>query len=244
MVYVPAGPFLMGTDDTDADNLALEQGFPTPWYVDEHPLHRVKLPAFYIDKFEVTNERYLEFVKAANRAAPDHWVQGRVPDGKARLPVVYVNWYDAEAYCKWAGKRLPTEAEWEKAARGSEGLNYPWGTTFDPSRASIAGAAVMLTGPVEVGRYETGKSPYGAYDMIGNVWEWTDSWYMPYPGNGYKSEYFGQNLKVNRGVSFMSVGHFGGEDYQKVSSIVARAAFRSYDLPLSRMADIGFRCAK
>jgi formylglycine-generating enzyme required for sulfatase activity len=244
MVLVPAGTFKMGTDQEDTDQKAMAAGFPRPWYEDEHPLQELWLPAFYIDRYELTNEKYSRFVHAVSHHPPEDWVNGTFPVEKGRFPVVLVNWYDANDYCKWAGKRLPTEAEWEKAARGPDGLLYPWGNTFDPKRAHIATESVMLDLPVPVGSYENGKSPYGAYDMIGNVWEWTDSWYQPYRGNTADNPQFGQKLRVTRGLSFMSVGHFESGDYQDVSSIVARASFRSFDYPSSRLSDVGFRCAK
>lgn len=244
MVLVPAGEFLMGTDEVDTQHEGIEHGLPRPWYEDEHPLHRVKLGAFYIDATEVTNEAYAEFAKQLQRRTPDDWPEGKIPDGKANFPAAFVNWFDAEAFCRWKEKRLPTEEEWEKAARGPDGLKYPWGNLFDPSRAHIAREAVMIASSVAVKEFENGRSPYGAYDMIGNVWEWTDSWYEGYPGNQSQNEYFGRVFRVTKGLSFMGVGHYSPETYQRVASIIARASFRSYDDPLTRLTDLGFRCAK
>jgi formylglycine-generating enzyme required for sulfatase activity len=244
MVRVPAGEFLMGTDDVDAENEALDFGLPHPWYEDEHPLHRVNLPSFFIDATEVTNDLYKKFVEATRHPLPDDWANGTYPGGKAKFPVAYVNWFDADAYCRWAGKRLPTEEEWEKAARGPDSLKYPWGNLFGSAPANIAKGPVMVASAVAVGQYEGGKSPYGAYDMIGNVWEWTDSWYRPYPGNDSRNENFGRVFRSTRGLSFMGVGHYPGETYTKVASIIARASFRSYDYPNSRLTDLGFRCAR
>lgn len=244
MVRVPAGEFLMGTDDVDADNKALDHGLPHPWYEDEHPLHRVNLPSFFMDVTEVTYEQYKKFADATRHPLPEDWTSGTYPAGRARFPVAYVNWFDAEAYCRWAGKRLPTEEEWEKAARGPDSLKYPWGNFFAPAPANVAKGAVMIASSVAVGQYKDGKSPYGAYDMIGNVWEWTDSWYRAYPGNNARNENFGQVFRVTRGLSFMGVGHYSGEAYTEVASIIARASFRSYDFPTSRLTDLGFRCAR
>ena len=244
MVFVPAGEFLMGTDEADRDNEALEYGLPHPFYEDEHPLRRVNLPAFYIDAHEVTNEPYQRFLQTTSRPLPDDWTGGRYPEGQAKFPVAYVNWFDADEYCRSLGKRLPTEEEWEKTARGPEGLKYPWGNLFDPARANIAKGPVMIASAVAVGQYEQGKSPYGAYDMIGNVWEWTGSWYRPYPGNPAANEAYGQVFRVSRGLSFMGVGHYPGDAYLRVASVIARASFRSYDFPTSRLTDLGFRCAK
>jgi formylglycine-generating enzyme required for sulfatase activity len=244
MVLVPAGDFMMGTDEADQDDEALSFGLPQPWYEDEHPLHKVNLPGFYIDRYEVTRTRYAKFIKATELPPPPEWAEGTYPSGTDNLPVVYVSWFEAAAYCQWAGKRLPTEEEWEKAARGPRGRKYPWGDTFKPDFANIADGSKMSGSPVSVGRYESGKSPYGVYDMIGNVWEWVDGWYGPYAGNQAKNENFGKNLRVMRGLSFMAVGHYPPAAYLRVSSIVARAAFRSYDVPGARLPDVGFRCAK
>ena len=244
MVLVPSGPFLMGTNEVDKEEYALSVGFPHPWYEDEQPLRKVHLPAFTIDLYEVSNGDYGKFVKASNRTPPRDWTNGDHPEGRGRFPVIYVNWYEADAYCRWLGKRLPTEAEWEKAARGTEGQLYPWGNEFDPKLANIARAAVMMASNVAVGQYEKGRSPYGVYDMIGNVWEWTDSLYEPYPGSTAMNENFGRGLYITRGLSFMSVGHFDLKQHGEVSAIVARTSFRSYDQPTSRLADVGFRCVQ
>ena len=244
MILVPGGEFLMGTDRVDSDEDALEHGLPQPWYVDEQPLHRVNLPPFYIDTYEVTNKQYKSFLSSAKRQIPIDWQNGDPPPGKESFPVTFVHWFDADAYCQSLEKRLPTEQEWEKAARGAESLLYPWGNLFDPSFANIAKGAVSNASAVGVGLYEEGKSPYGNYDMIGNVWEWTGSWYRPYPGNTSSNDKFGQIFRVTRGLSFMGIGHYSSEEYLHVASIISRVSFRSYDYPTSRLADVGFRCAK
>ncbi len=243
MVLIPAGPFLMGTDEVDTDQEALSVGFPHPWYEDEHPLRTIDLPAFYIGQYEVTNTEYQEFVKAGYHPPPD-WVNGAFPAGRAALPVVYVSWYEAMDYCRWRQMRLPTEAEWEKAARGPKGLKYPWGDVFDPARANIATGPSLAGSTRAAGQYDAGTSPYGVYDMIGNVWEWTDSWYQPYSGNRAVNENFGTTYRVNRGLSFMSIGHIPADQALRVVSIIARASFRSYDYPNAQVADVGFRCAQ
>jgi formylglycine-generating enzyme required for sulfatase activity len=214
MVLVPAGEFIMGS--TPADIASLLRRHPKAESAirqDETPQHRVFLEAFYIDKYEVTNARFQQFVQTTGyrtqaeregggkiRTGEKTWVQvpdatWRAPRGKGSSiagleahPVVQVSWHDAKAYCTWAGKRLPTEAEWEKAARGTDGRLYPWGNELDGTRANFCDrncpfawkdAAVddgyRATAPV--GSYEVGKSPYGAYDMAGNVWEWVADWY-------------------------------------------------------------------
>jgi formylglycine-generating enzyme required for sulfatase activity len=244
MVLIPAGEFVMGTDEVDQNEEALALGLPKPWYEDEHPRHRVKLSGFYIDRYEVTNVLYAEFIRATDIPPPSDWIDGTYDPEKAKFPVIYVSWYEAAAYCQWAKKRLPTEAEWEKAARGPRGLKYPWGNTFIPDVANIARTPEMAGSPVAVGRYKAGKSPYGVYDLVGNVWEWVDSWYEPYAGSSAQDSHFGGNFRVMRGLSFLAVGHYPPAAYLKVAAIVARASFRSYDLPDVRLPDVGFRCAR
>ncbi len=148
MVLVPAGEFYFGPDRV-----------------------KLTLPDFYIDRFPVTNAEYKKFVEATGAPEPTHWRRGTWPEGKADHPVVNVTWEQAAAYAEWAGKRLPTEEEWEKAARGTDGREWPWGSTFDPSRCNTNESGIWDTTPV--GKYSpAGDSPYGAADMAGNVWEW------------------------------------------------------------------------
>ncbi|GKS60010.1 hypothetical protein YTPLAS18_35370 [Nitrospira sp.] len=175
MILIPAGSFPMGVPPGDRDGGR-----------DEYPRHEVVLDAYYLDKFEVTNGQYIEFVRATNHRVPQHpkdssrnlWQKGMMPESVADRPVINVDWYDAEAYCKWAGKRLPTEAEWEKAARGGDDRRFPWGNV-EPT-AKHLNYLQKWTGEktlMPVGSYEAGKSPFGLYDMAGNVWEWVNDWY-------------------------------------------------------------------
>ena len=171
MVLVPAGAFTYGFDQGEIRSLL--RRLKAPWdaniYPYEFPRQTKSLPAFYIDRFEVTNELYAKFVRATKHR-PSRYA--RYPQLNApRQPVVGVGWADAEAYCAWAGKRLPTEEEWEKAARGTDGRRWPWGDDADAQRFN--GRASENFAPVEVGRYPKGNSPYGAADMAGNVWEMT-----------------------------------------------------------------------
>ena len=162
MVLVPAGEFTMG------GNAAVE----------EKPVHQVSLDAFYIDKYEVTVEQYANFLHTTSHHAPPEWkVMNQPPHQKH--PVVMMDWTDANAYCHWAEKRLPTEAEWEKAARGTDGRMYPWGDDVPTPKRANYGKKKWdnHTSLQPVGTVEDGKSPYGAYDMAGNVWEWTSDWY-------------------------------------------------------------------
>jgi formylglycine-generating enzyme required for sulfatase activity len=241
MVTVPSGEFIMGTDEVDTEDKATEYGITKPWFMDEHPAHQVQLPAFYMDRYEVTNAQYREFLQQTGRRPPPDWAGGNYPGGKDRHPVVHVTWDDASAYCLWAGKRLPTEAEWEKAAHGTDGRKYPWGNEFDGGRANLNGQIGTTT---PVGQYENGKSPYGVHDMAGNVWEWTADWYGPYPGNDYQHPMFGQKVRVVRGNSWAPVGHYPPEAVNEIKAHYSRTAFRLFMTPDSFVNDVGFRCAK
>ncbi|HEY5649578.1 MAG TPA: formylglycine-generating enzyme family protein [Nitrospiria bacterium] len=241
MVAVSGGSFTMGTNQTDADGKAAELGISKPWYADENPAHRIDLPTFFIDVHEVTNAAYRTFAQETGRRPPQHWAGGQVPEEIGSHPVTHVSWDDANAFCLWAEKRLPTEAEWEKAARGPNGSLYPWGNQFKATAANI-NAQIGTTTPV--GRYEEGKSPYGAYDMVGNVWEWTATWYAPYPGGTYESQLFGEKVRVLRGNSWAGLGHFSKEDTDTVKAYYSRAGHRLFLQPQGRLNDVGFRCVK
>jgi formylglycine-generating enzyme required for sulfatase activity len=215
MVLVPAGEFIMGADDAEADD-------------DERPVARTFVPAFWIDRLEVTNARYRRCMEAGACTPP---IAGPVRDpARADHPVALTSWQQAVAYCRWAGKRLPTEAEWEKAARGGDGRRYPWGDGFDAGRAAAAGAA----GTSAVGRHPAGASPYGVLDLAGNVWEWTSSLYRPYPydpGDG-REDGHARGARVNRGGSW----YYGPRHLRTTYRATADHMYR-------RVADLGFRCA-
>lgn len=216
MVLVPAGPFRMGAED----------GSP-----DEKPAHRVTLPAFYIDRNEVTNEEYARFVAATGHAPPPDW-PGAQPDPKRlRHPVVNVSWFDANAYARWAKKRLPTEAEWEKAARGPDGRMLPWGNTWEPKNAVMQQGRDRALEPV--GGRPGGASPCGALDMIGNAWEWTADWYRAYPGNAVPSVHYGEKYRVVKGG--------GAIDFYPPTN-AQRASVRGRIQPFGRYDSVGFRC--
>ncbi len=239
-VLIPAGPFTMGTNEEDAEQKALKYGIIKPWFEDERPAHQVSLRAFYIDQYEITNEKFQLFVRKSSHRPPPYWREDRFPEGTGQLPVVMVSWYDARDYCIWEGKRLPTEAEWEKAAR-PDSRQYPWGNSFDPDRVNTGGIRGGLT---KVGSYPNGASPHGVMDLIGNVWEWTADWYAPYPESSYEADDYGETRKVLRGSSWATVGHYPAEIVKDIIAHNSRGSFRLYADPHTKLNDIGFRCAK
>ncbi len=250
MVWVPAGEFTMGSTDVQIA-VALRV-----WPKDDHkfyksifdvdngekPQRKVYLDGYWMYKYEVTVEQYRKFCKATKRKMPKAPGWG----WKENHPMVEVSWYDAEDYAKWAGVSLPTEAQWEKASRGTDGRIYPWGYDWDATKcANSMGKEIKSTKPV--GSYPAGVSPYGCMDMAGNVFEWCADWY---DSNYYKKaptknptgpsgavafEVFGESFKgarVLRGGSWS----FDDDDY-------FRCVDRSYDDPSGRGYSVGFRCA-
>ncbi len=246
MVLIPAGEFTMGTDAVDKKQHALSVGLAKPWFIDETPERRVPTRAYFIDQYEVTNRQYYIFCQATGHRTPAIWGSPKYPEGQGDWPVSYVSYFDASYYAQWAGKRLPTEEEWEKAARGPLGNYFPWGNDFDPDAANLSPSARKKTGHglKPVGSYPQGQSPFGVHDMIGNVWEWVWDYYRPYEGSTYHSEEYDKNFIVVRGLSYLSVGHFKGKEYKRVLALKARASFREKLHPFSRKKDVGFRCAK
>jgi iron(II)-dependent oxidoreductase len=222
MVVVPAGWFAMGS----APNPALawfEQG------VDETPQHRVKLPTFWIDRHEVTETAYANFVQQTGHRAPRLWAGER--PRRHDHPVSDLSWDDANAYCRWAGKRLPTEAEWEKAARGGDGRLWPWGSDYRAGTANLQDSGRGDTVPV--GSYPNDVSPYGVLDMAGNVMEWTASWYEPYQGSTLARPDFGRKYRVLKGGAWTTP-----------PLPFSRAANRHAIAPKWDHPHFGVRCAK
>lgn len=219
MIYIPDGEFIMGTDDRLRD---------------EKPMHVVYVKSFYIDKYEVTNKSYKEFIISANYNLPDNWQDGNYPYGLRNHPVIFVSWNDADAYCKWRGKRLPREREWEKAARGIDGRIYPWGNKWDLNKSNnpLRGHK----GTVEVGSFEAGKSPYGLYDVSGNVWEWVDDYYLPHPGSDFVSPEFGRKYRLLKGGSWWDCSFYS-------CGISAPVFNRAFFDESTKNDSFGFRCA-
>ena len=162
MVLIPAGDFTMGSDKGDDD---------------EQPVHRVFLDSYYLDRFEVTNGRFAKFVEAIHSEPPWGFADQETPVVHADHPVRWVNWMDATGYCLWAGKRLPTEAEWEKAARGTDGRVYPWGNDPPTPAQAVFGLKEGAETVSPIGNREKGRSPYGVHDLAGSLYEWTTDWY-------------------------------------------------------------------
>jgi formylglycine-generating enzyme required for sulfatase activity len=225
LVLVPAGEFTMGHKDS----------------YDTLPVRRMNLPAFYIDKYEVTNKRYKRFIDATGYKVPWsqdpavaayawNWQTRMYPEGKGDDPVVLINWEDARAFCTWAGKSLPSEAQWEKAARGTDGKPYPWGDAWEAAKANTIESGVKQTAPA--GSFKADISEYGVNDLAGNVSEWVEEWFAPYPGNPMTNYEERNKYKILRGGSW---------DY---SHSIANGYHRQYALPQSQMAAIGFRCVK
>ncbi|MCF3173769.1 ergothioneine biosynthesis protein EgtB [Streptomyces sioyaensis] len=256
-VLVPGGPFTMGTSTE-------------PWALDnERPAHRRLVPAFLIDTTPVSNGAYQRFIEAGGYEnprwwTPEGWAQVQEHSLHAPLfwkrdggqwlrrrfgvtepvppdePVLHVSWYEADAYARWAGRRLPSEVEWEKAARydpaTGRAMRYPWGDE-DPTPAH-ANLGQRHLRPAPIGSYPDGQSPLGVRQLIGDVWEWTASDFLPYPGfaafpyREYSEVFFGEEYKVLRGGSFA------------VDPVACRGTFRNWDLPIRRQIFSGFRTAR
>jgi iron(II)-dependent oxidoreductase len=256
-VRIPAGPFVMGSEDPWS-------------YDNERPAHQVDLSAFWIDTTPVTNRRYCAFVDDGGyherrwwsdegwmwretegaehpqfwrREAAGSWSRVRFgwrEDVPPDEPVQHVSWHEADAFARWSGKRLPTEAEWERAATWAAGVDgppprYPWGDDYDDTRANLGQRHFR---PAPAGAYPRGATAAGVHQLIGDVWEWTSSDFEPYPGfasfpyREYSEVFFGSGYKVLRGGSWAT------------HPLAARTTFRNWDLPVRRQIFAGFRCAR
>jgi formylglycine-generating enzyme required for sulfatase activity len=262
MAYVPFTATVMGIDkepsgissDPRETSSMYDRRMSMPWsrdaFHDEGPAHWVVMDAYFIDKYEVSNKDYRNFMKATGHSAPAYWDDPRL--NKPEQPVVGVNWYDATAFCEWQGKRLPTESEWEHAARGPEGYSYPWGNTFDPSKANF-GQRKSATVPVD--SMPEGQSYYGLHHMAGNVFEWVKDWYDP---TFYKKVPHGVNPAgppkplwlggTGTYVDRLTVGEKrvirGGSWIAAENTITTTHRFWNHPSNNSYGVGLGFRCAK
>jgi formylglycine-generating enzyme required for sulfatase activity len=233
MVLIPAGKFWMGR----ADRMQQDALDVVPRArMDDSPANNVYVEAFYLDKYEVTNAEYARFLQLAGTRPPWHWVQGKIPDGQERLPANNVNWFEAAAYCKWAGKRLPTEAEWEKAARGGfDRKHFPWVGEQPSGFGAPLPAAVGRLNAAPVGSFP--PNGYGLYDMMGNVMEWTNDWYeQNYYAFMPKENPQGPETGLYKSVRGGGWADGGGE--------VLSNWYRGFTDPEIRGLTIGMRCAK
>lgn len=242
MIFIPAGHFIFGTHQTDASAEALSMGIPKPWYADESPETKIFLKGFYIDQFEVTHRRYKIYVDDTGAIPPTNWKNNTSQKGQDKHPVTWVSWFDAANFCQWAGKQLPSEKQWERVARGTEGEIYPWGDTFDIKFANLAHATGKKLQLEPVGSYPKGANSNGVHDLIGNVWEWVDNDYGPYKGNTYQSDYYNAGHKVIRGHSASDIGHFPGAMYLSALEKFVRSGYRQFANPDDPAPDVGFRC--
>jgi formylglycine-generating enzyme required for sulfatase activity len=225
MVLIPSGKFMMGVKDTDN------------YFTSEEPAHAVSIDSFYLDKYEVTNILYKSCVEVHGcYLSEERWYYD---DPKyADHPVVYVDWYQSLTYCKWRGARLPTEAEWEYAARGTDGRPYPWGNEgIDMTLANYE----SVGGTTPVGAYENGKSPFGVYDMIGNVWEWVNDWF---DGTYYEHSPISNPLGPDKGEEHVIRGCSWacGPGFSPFDDYPIAATHRTPGA-ISTQNTIGFRCA-
>jgi cytochrome c-type biogenesis protein len=243
MAKIPAGSFYFGTDQKDDTAEALSLGIPKPWYADENPSQKIFLKSFYIDRHEVTNRRYKIYIDDVGAIPPLDWSKNNFPEGKSNYPVTGVSWFDANNFCRWAGKKLPTEKQWEKTARGEGKSQYPWGNEFKANHANLSPKAGSRNPVGPVGTHPSGATSLGVMDLIGNVWEWVEDDYAPYKGSVYRSEYFGGDYKVVRGQSARDIGHFPGATYLAALEKFSRAGYREFSVADQSAEDVGFRCA-
>ena len=217
MILIPGGKFTLGINPKDK---VIQMMSDMTLSLNAQPAQKIYLDAFYIDQYEITYEEFHRFKPILEYEIKD-----------PTEPIRGVNWYEADAYCLSKEKRLPTEIEWEKAARGTDGRLFVWGSDFNQDYANF-GKQVLI-----VGSNLKDSSVYGLADMNGNVSEWTADWYKPYPNSKFQDKLFGENVKVLRGGSYHKIEHGFIKEFAIVS-------YRNYAPPRDRFWDTGFRCAK
>lgn len=282
MILVPEGQFLMGSKKEDIERLlSLDKNIEVERLENEMPQREIYLSAFLIDKYPVTNAQYKKFIESGGYTQRTVWSDAGwqyilesnpsenngfegVLRGEPDCPVVNISWYEADAFARWAGKRLPTEAEWEKAARGADGRIYPWGNEFDKMRLNCAEAKIEKSTPVT--KYPTGQSVYGCFDMAGNVWEWVSDWYDSQyyryapdkdpqgPDVAEENPYFGRPEEVGISIYDLKPSPAGkalngckvlrGGSWNGSGVVHIRCPNRDYDEPAYKNDTIGFRCAR
>ena len=283
MALIPEGLFLMGSTEEDIGKLLeLDRNVEAGRFDVEIPQREVYMSAYLIDKYPVTNAEYKKFIESGGYKQRDLWsdagwdyIQQSKPlesncvnsamDGEDDCPVVNISWYEAEAFARYAGKRLPSEAEWEKAARGTDGRIYPWGNKFDKTRLNCAESKIEK--PTPVAKYPQGISSYGCFDMAGNVWEWTADWFDSQyyrsapdrdpqgPAKAEDKPFFGRPEDVGVSIYELEPAEAGsstlsdckvlrGGSWNGGGVIHIRCANRDYDEPDYRNDTIGFRCAR
>ena len=239
MVLIPAGWFLMGSNDRENKG----------GYMTEQPRHRVYLDGYEVDRYEVSNIQYLRFVLKTGHALPAYWDGLTFPRDIANHPVIGVNWFDADIFCKQAGKRLPSEAEWEKAARGEHALNYPWGNRqAGPHWANLGKQSVNPNMEItdfkgkfypplaDVNDFSAGQSPYGVFQMAGNVTEWVEDW--------WSADYYKESPDHNpRGPAGGTDKIIRGGSWND-DPLALRTATRTGKNPFSKTLTVGIRCAR
>jgi len=233
MVWITAGKFLMGSTDAQIEALCkANPSYKKDWFFGEKPQHSLYLDGFWMYKNDVTVAQYNKFCAATAREMRPAPSWGWIDDH----PVVDVTWDDAKAYAAWAGVTLPTEAQWEKAAHGADGLIYPWGNEWDAEKCNnwLAKHFLHKTSPVE--SYPSGASPYGCMDMAGNVWQWCADWYD-------KNYYKNSPIQNPTGPTTGTARVLRGGSWYSNDSRYYRATDRDCYNPLTRYVDIGFRCA-
>lgn len=240
IIRIPAGKFIVGTSSARAD-------------LQDQPQHDMTLQEYYIDKYPVTNIQYAKYIAETKYRPPLDWENGKIPDEKYIHPVVMVSWYDANRYCQHYGKRLPTEFEWEKAARGTDARRWPWGNSMDQLRLNTYYNVGSTT---EVTRFENGKSVFGVMDMSGNVSEWTSSKFVPYEGSSapetlFKPKALMQQDAKDKAMKIGGLVELDRGEYKvrrggswKSDPFATSVYHRNYSLPHYASDFFGFRCVK